>query len=528
MKTVLCALNSAYVHKSLAALKLEKAMKGRLEVAEYNINMPLDTVYDDLLRREAEIYAFSSYIWNVEYEVKLAERLKKALGATVIFGGPEAGAEPEAFLSEHPFCDYVIKGEGERSLSLLLSAIGEARTPSAPGIYYRGGGFGVSEHEENTPMPYDDNDLCGSENRLVYYEASRGCYNGCAYCVSSAEAPVNYDLDKVKREIRYLCEKGVTLIKFVDRSFNACAARSEELFRFLSEETGNTRFHCEIAPDRFSETMLTTIEKAPPGKFQFEAGIQSVSEQTLSAVSRRCDLTVSFRNLRRLSDCPSVELHTDLIAGLPLEDKKSFEESFDKTYALGAKQMDVGFLKVLRGTPMREIADACGIVYESYPPYEVIRTPEITARELSDIRRAAHALSRLHNSGVFRHTVAFLEPRFSSPYRMYETLGGILTPGESLRQTFSSLLDYCPEAKDALIRDFLLTDEKKPPASFGILSDDTFSRRCIAYLSQHGELFPEYAALHPGEAYKKLKFFAFDTGTYVAGRTVRRVYKIEL
>lgn len=528
MKTVLCAVASSFVHKNLAVQKLGKFLGDAVTIREFTVNQPLNTVYAALLSEKADVYAFSCYIWNVEFEKKLAEMLKAALSATIVFGGPEAGAEPEEFLRKTPFCDFVIRGEGEAALSHLLSCLSEGETPSMAGIYGKHGGFGLSPRVQRLPRPYDEEDLADAPHRLIYYEASRGCYNGCAYCVSSLEAEACYDEETVKEDIRFFVRHGVPLVKFVDRSFNACRERAERLFSFLASETGDTRFHLEVAPDLFTESMLQTIENAPSGKFQFEAGLQSLNEETLKAIGRRHDNEKALACLRRLSVMPACELHVDLIAALPLEDKESFERSFNGVYALGACQMDVGVLKVLPGTPMRRLSARYGLVYESFAPYEVIKTDKLSAFELQDIRSAAHALERLYNSGLFSHTLSRLSTTFESAYRMYETLGAFLPPAISLSEVFSRLLSHFPAAKDALVRDFLLSGEKKPPENFNMCLLPHFPERCMAFIARYiGRYFPELSALHPGQAYKQLKFFAFDTGIYMAKRSGSVVYNIE-
>ncbi len=526
MKVILCAINSSYVHKNLAILKMEKYFDFPVVLKEYTINQTLNSIYSDLILEKADVYCFSSYIWNIELLIKLSEMIKKALGAIVVFGGPEAGGDPIEY-SKNAYIDYVIKGEGERSLSLLLNNINDKKEGEIEGVYKDGVGQGVAEREVNVPMPYEEKDLKNSENRIIYYEASRGCFNKCSYCVSSNEDCLLYDIEKVKKEIKFLCDNGIKDLKFVDRSFNGYKGRSEELFRFLSEETGETSFHCEIAPDLLSEKMLEIIKNAPSGKFRFEAGIQSTNENTLRAVKRKCDNKKAFENIKKLISFKNCSVHTDIIAGLPLEDKESFKKSFDEVYSLLADQMELGFLKVLKGTDIKKDAEKYGIVYQSFAPYEVIKTECLSVLDLIDIKKAKLALTRLYNSKKFTYTVKKLENEASSFYDMYEEIGECLNEAMSLNKVFSVLLKKYPHLHKELIMDFMLTGEKSTPEGISEKEIPHFSEKCISYLSENCEkYFPELKGMHPAKCFKHLKFRSFEEGVFVSGRDIKRVYHL--
>lgn len=527
MKTVLCAVNSAYIHKNLAVMKLFAYLKDRVSVREFNVNTPRDSVYNALLSENADVYCFSTYIWNIEYIKAIAERLKKATNAIIIFGGPEAGGDAEGFIKENLYCDYVIKGEGELALSHLLTALEKGERPALSGIYGKNGGSGIAPSLKDLPASYTESDIEENMGRILYYETSRGCFNKCAYCISGKEDVSLYDEDKVKEELRHMASFNLPLIKLVDRSFNAYGKRSERMLRFLSEETGETSFHLEVAPDLFTEEMLEIIKNAKKGKFQFEAGIQSLNNETLSAIGRISHNEKAFSNLEKIISFGNVNVHTDIIAGLPLENFESFKDGFDKVYALKAKRMDVGFLKVLKGTEMEELAEKYGVVYESVPPYEVIKTSDISAMELSEIKKAHLALDRIYNSGAFVNTVSFMEEKFSSPFMMYLELGGIIKEGMSLSKVFSRILEKFPDAKVSLIKDFMLSGEKSVPEGFDNLMIEKFSEKCISFLSENcGSYFPEYSLLHPGAAFKKLKFYAFAEGIFVSDREGQKVFDI--
>lgn len=527
MKTVLCAVNSAYIHKNLAVMKLSAYLKDRVSVAEFNVNTPRDSVYNELLKENADVYCFSTYIWNIEYIKAIAERLKKATNAIIILGGPEAGGDAEGFVKKNPYCDYVIKGEGEVALENLLKAIENGENADFPGVYHKNGGCGTAPVLKEFIPYYTDENIKENFGKILYYETSRGCFNRCAYCILGKEDVCLYDEEKVKEDIRHMASFGLPLIKLVDRSFNAYGKRSERMLRFLSEETGETSFHLEVAPDLFSEEMLDIIKSAKKGKFQFEAGIQSLNKETLSAIGRISDNEKAFSNLKKIISFGNVNVHTDIIAGLPKENFESFKNTFDRVYSLKAKRMDVGFLKVLKGTTMEELCEKYGVEYESIPPYEVIKTECLSPFEIAEIKKAHHALDRIYNSGAFVNTVSFIEEKFSSPFMMYLELGGIIKEGMSLSKVFSKILEKFPDAKVSLIKDFMLSGEKSVPLGFDNIMIEKFSEKCISFLAEKcGDYFSEYSLLHPGAAFKKLKFYAFAEGIFVSDREGQKVFDI--
>ncbi len=526
MKTVICAVNAAYIHKSLAVSKLASYIKDA-ESFEFTINQPRDFVYGCLLSEKAEVYCFSSYIWNISYIEQIAQRLKKALGATIIFGGPEAGGNAREYSKTHPYVDYVIKGEGEATLSHLLECIENGKEPSMDGIYKKGKGKGVSPAISDIPMPYKDAELKEATERLIYYETSRGCFNKCAYCISAKEKCFLYDEEKVKREISHMATFNVPLIKLIDRSFNANGKRSERMFSFLAGETKDTSFHLEVAPDLFTEEMLEIIKKAPKGKFQFEAGIQSLNEDTLKAIDRICDNKKAFRNLEKLISFGNSHVHLDLLAGLPEENLESFIEGFNKTYKLHPYHLDIGFLKVLKGTKIEKEAGKFKIEYDNFPPYEVIKTNDITAIELSRIKKVHEALDRIYNSKAFINTVAYLETKFETPFSMYETLGNMITPQMSQSSFFTRLMQEFPHGEKHLILDFMVSGEKKPPKGFDVLQIPDFSKKCIGFIGEYvKEYFPHLKDMHPAQALKKLKFYAFLCGVFVSERESNKAFEI--
>ncbi|MDP4133376.1 MAG: DUF4080 domain-containing protein, partial [Bacillota bacterium] len=448
--------------------------------------------------------------------------LKKALpDALILLGGPEAGMEPSAMLERYGFIDYVISGAGEEPLKNLLDSLENNKEPYAEGIWSRNecfGGYAMAPID--SPMPYSLDDITNCKNKILYYEASRGFYNKCAYCLSSVDKCMYYDIEKVKKELLFMSEHGAKLIKLIDRSFNADKKRAKELFAFLSKNTQDTKFHFEIAPDIFDEEMFSVLSSVPKGKFQFEAGIQSLNIKTLEAINRKTDIDKALDNIRKIKSLGNIEIHVDIIAGLPYEDLESFIKTFNGVYDLKADMLSLGFLKLLKGTEIRKRAEEFEIVYNSFPPYEVIRTSCISPFELSLLKGVEEALERLYNSGAFKNTIAKLEKKYPSPFDLYKDLSKAFSPGEPRSSIYSKLLcKYGKELKESLILDFMASGEKKPPQGFEPIISDDFRNRCFEFIEKYtDEIFPEYKELPYKELHKKLTFYAFDCGTYVADK----------
>lgn len=449
MKTILIAVNSKYIHSSPAVYSL-KAYAGRylapesLEIKEYTIHQPEDMVYYDLVSARPDVLAFSCYLWNIEYVRRLLEDLRCALPeALIVLGGPEASyGVPEDILPSRLY-DVVIAGEGERAFTGLLlevyakisrqSSIDavKAQTPSGKFVpqipakwQYRHQARTVSAAPicdlQELPFLYEDASFL--KDRILYYESSRGCPFSCAYCLSAAEKGLReLPAERVIHDLSSLVRQKVRQVKFLDRTFNAHPARTKQILRYLISlpEECTTNFHFEAEADLFDDEMLDLIGQAPRGRIQLEIGIQSTFGPALDACGRNPRTDRILENCRRLLKNNNVRLHVDLIAGLPLETKERFEQSFNEVCLLHAHECQLGFLKLLRGSPMEKLVQPYGYEFSPHPPYEIIRSRSIGPEELYELKKVEDALGKFYNSCHFRKTLELLETWFESPYAMF-------------------------------------------------------------------------------------------------------------
>ena len=455
-KILLAAVNASYVHSNPAVYALRRSAYAfaensssvfpQIDIAEYTINDRYEDILFDLIGKNADAIGMSVYIWNAQICLSLLEDLRRLhpSGEIVLFaGGPEAATHPEAYLDS---CDFVLTGEGETSFARLCAALagtagkmccetgsqtlsGTSLAESLPGAVFRkegkvccsSAGSSVPEMED-LPFLYDGTE--DFSNRIVYYESSRGCPFRCTYCLSSVAAPVRFrSLETVKKELQFFLDRNVSLVKFVDRTFNANASRAREIWTYIRDHDNQTTcFHFEIGADLLHEEDLALLRTLRPGLIQLEIGIQSANPETLAAIRRTADNGKIFRAVRTLAENQNMALHTDLIAGLPYEDYTSFANSFNQVYALRAHQFQLGFLKVLAGTEMKLHEADYGLISSSRPPYTVIATRWLTAAETDRLRGIADMVDIFWNSGLFRHALPYLEKKFDSAFTMYEAL----------------------------------------------------------------------------------------------------------
>ena len=422
---VLCALNSQFVHTNLAVRSIKAYADAHCSrvsctICEHTVNEPAETIGQALLAEEPDIVAFSAYIWNITLVKDLGKRLKaRRPELVIVLAGPEVSYNPETYLCE-PWVDYVQCGEGERAMALLFDSIASGEpTPSGYGICYSRNGIphveppAVEADLSALESPYTSEYLEAVSGRIAYFESSRGCPYTCAFCLSGACRGVRFfPMEYVKRSLLALWRSGAKTVKFIDRTFNADRARADEILLFLTEhaaaEPRGVCFHFEVAADRLAESTLSLLERAPRGLFQIEAGLQSFNRHTLDAVSRRTDSDKLCANVKRLAAAGSMHLHVDLIAGLPHEDLASFRESFDKAFALHATMLQLGFLKLLYGSALREAADEYGYVYSSSPPYEIRATRWLSENDMRLLKQVEDACEKIHNSGRFRRALRYV------------------------------------------------------------------------------------------------------------------------
>ena len=463
MRILLVAINAKYIHSCPAVYSLRGSCRHpeAVEIAEYTINDRYQDILGGILEREADLIGFSTYIWNTQFVQDLIRDIRRVKRESVILfaGGPEASYSPERFLSS---CDFVICGEGERpfrmiteravSLSDSDSLSDDEKTKdcdrdrhsegyrrqsflrwirtNVPGAAFHDGDVlrtnpAIPEtNADIDAIPFLYDDLTLFDNRIIYYESSRGCPFSCTYCLSSIDKRVRFrKMETVLRELQFFIDREVPLVKFIDRTFNCSHERTMTIWTYLRDhDIGKTSFHFEIGADLLNEEELALLESLRPGLVQLEIGIQSTNPKTLTAIRRTMDLQKLCANIERLRSAQNINLHVDLIAGLPYEGLESFEKSFNDVYTLHADQLQLGFLKVLGGTEMHEMAEEYDIRYSGRPPYEVLSTKWLSCKDLDLLRRICDVLEYYYNSGQFTHTLAYLERYWESAFDFYRKL----------------------------------------------------------------------------------------------------------
>jgi len=425
-RTAVCSLSSKFVHSSLAAWYLSAAVKETCGdtvscgVIEGTINESGDAILDRLSQQIPDLLGFSCYIWNITTIMELAPELKRRFPETkLVLGGPEVSYRAAELLKSSPWIDYILSGEGELPFAKLAEALSRGEDPEGiPGLCFRKAN-GIVEAapflpDTEPPCPYSEDYLRALNGRIAYLETSRGCPFSCAFCLSGRCGGVRFfPVARAKREILFLANSGARTVKLVDRTFNANRERAMEIWRFVIEQQGlgipeGVCFHFEIAGDLLDDEAVALLNTAPKGSIQLEIGLQSFNRQTLSAVMRKTDLEKLQRNILALLAPRNIHIHIDLIAGLPYEDLPSFIDSFNRAFALRPDMLQLGFLKLLHGAPMRENPVDYPCRFDRRPPYEVTETPWMSERALQSLHRTEDALERLYNSGRFRKTVDYL------------------------------------------------------------------------------------------------------------------------
>ena len=480
MKFLLAAINAKYIHSnpgvySLRAFARTKIPGADIEIGEYTINHQMDLILQDIYRRKPDFIGFSCYIWNISYIMEIVRDIKKVLPeAEIWLGGPEVSYDAKKVLTREPDVRGIMRGEGELTFTELVRAYlqrektsvpdgytgesfrGQAkektsccaentRMPEAgegenahsdrlklshiPGITYRTESGEIEEHGpqrllslDEIPFYYDD--MAGFENRIVYYESSRGCPFSCSYCLSSIDKTVRFrSLDLVLPELQFFLDHKVPQVKFVDRTFNCKREHTLGIWRYLVEhDNGITNFHFEVSADIFDEEELELIGKMRPGLIQLEIGVQSTNPDTIREIHRHMDLVKLKRAVDRVYDYRNTHQHLDLIAGLPYENYESFMRSFDDVYRMRPDQLQMGFLKVLKGSYMEEQVAAYDLKYRGNPPYEVLSTKWLPYSDVIRLKGVEDMVEVYYNSGQFPATMKLLEKRFQRPSEIFVNL----------------------------------------------------------------------------------------------------------
>ena len=448
MNILLTAINAKYIHSNLAVYSLRAYAAGKCEkykeeigIAEYTINQPLDQILMDLYKRKPEVLCFSCYLWNIEYVEQLVAELGKIMPQTDIWlGGPEVSYHASHMLEQFPQVYGIMRGEGEETFLELAEFYynnsGKSleqcekvqRLKGIVGITFRDGEEIIETADRSVmdlskvPFVYEDLDVF--KNKIIYYESSRGCPFSCSYCLSSIDKCLRFrDLELVKKELQFFIDHEIPQVKFVDRTFNCKHSHSMEIWSYIKEhDKGKTNFHFEVAADLLNEEELNLISTMRPGLIQLEIGVQSTNEQTIKEIHRTMKFSQVTEVVNRVHAAKNIHQHLDLIAGLPFEDYNSFHKSFCDVYALRPEQLQLGFLKVLKGSYMEEKTKDYEFLYQNRPPYEVLSTKWLPYSDVIRLKGLEEMVEVYYNSRQFEHTMELLEQVFGDAFVMFEEM----------------------------------------------------------------------------------------------------------
>lgn len=492
MKILLTAINAKYIHSNLAVYSLQayaEAQGHKIERAEYTINNQLDDILEKIYCQKPDVLIFSCYIWNIEYVRELAAEFHKLRPEVPIWvGGPEVSFETERFLKENPAITGIMMGEGERTLTELCTSFEqESSLEKIDGISYRRGDGTVAVQPLRSLLPMDELPFCYAnlqdfEHRIIYYESSRGCPFSCSYCLSSVDKKLRFrSLPLVYRELQFFIDAKVPQVKFVDRTFNCRHEHAMGIWNYIKEhDNGITNFHFEISADLLREDELELISDMRPGLIQLEIGVQSTNGATIREIHRTMRLEDVYRAVNRVKAGKNIHQHLDLIAGLPYEDYDTFHHSFNDVYRMKPDQLQLGFLKVLKGSLMEKEAEKYGIMHKEKEPYEVLSTNWLSYKEVLRLKMVESMVEVYYNSGQFQNTLEYLVPQFADAFTFYEKLGafyekkGYSEISHSRMRRYEILLEFLREETDLdadvaaqhMLYDLYLREKLKKRPSF--------------------------------------------------------------
>ena len=493
MKILLAACNAKYIHSNLAVYDLQAYASDyadHIVLKEYTINQQKDDIMRDIYLEHPDVVCVSCYIWNLSFVKELMADLIKILpGADFWAGGPEVSYDAEKFLAENSEFKGVMVGEGEETFKELAGYYVEKNPQNLKdmtGICYRDGDQiihnGWRQIMDLSSIPFIYKDLSEFKNRIIYYESSRGCPFSCSYCLSSIDKKLRFrDTETVKKELQFFIDNKVPQVKFVDRTFNCKHDHAMAIWKYINEhDNGVTNFHFEISADLLREEELQEMSTMRPGLIQLEIGVQSTNPDTIKAIHRTMDFEKLKGIVDRIHSFGNIHQHLDLIAGLPYEDYDSFRHSFNDVYALKPQQLQLGFLKVLKGSHMMEMCKEYGIVYKTQEPYEVLSTKWLDYDHVLKLKTVENMVEVYYNSGQFQNTLEYLEKFFPDAFSIYERLGsfymekGYGDVSHTRMRRYEILLEFLEDVpeismdqvKDQMVYDLYLRENLKSRPGF--------------------------------------------------------------
>lgn len=546
MKILLTTLNSKFIHTNLAIRYLKQMVKDikgvDTDIREYTINNELDFILKDIYTNNYDVILFSTYIWNVNDIVKLCHNLKKVNpNVKIALGGPEVTYDSEEAMKKYDFVDYILYGEGELIFRDFVKHLkGEMKVEEVDGIVYRKNDEIITnkpmkllENLDLIPSPYETLDKSEYENRIVYYETSRGCPFNCQYCLSSTIQGLRYfSIDRVKKDLKALIDARVSQIKFIDRTFNANKKFAMEIMKFLMEnDNGYTTYHFEVTAHLLTDDMLEFLKDCNEGLFQFEIGVQSTNERVLEAVGRRDDFSKLSHVVQKIASFRNIHQHLDLIAGLPYENYSSFENSFNDVFNLGIEHLQLGFLKMIKGTGIRNQADEHEFRYKDYPPYEVLYNKYISYNEILKLKDIEEILEKYFNSKNFVLSMRYIIHNYykESPFKFFEEFAtyynsnGYFNASQGKNQLYKILLDFYEEKivtnfdlfKEILKYDYIsLGKTSNLPGYMEKIEAEDFKNRCHLFLQNEENVLKYIPRFENTPAKQIIKYVHFENFKY--------------
>lgn len=529
-KFLFVAVNAKYVHTCLAVRYLKNSIKSPSLIKEYTINDDINRVCAEIFKTGIKNILFSCYIWNIEYILRLCEVLKKAdSSVTIALGGPEVSFSPEEIFEKSTYIDLIICGEGEpvieEACCMMESGIDEPQ---------------IIKNEKTADLnsvvfPYEGEDLTLLDGRILYYETSRGCPFRCAFCLSGAYGKVRYlNLDRVKREIEFFVRNKVKLVKLVDRTFNADAKRALEIINFIKQISADTTFHFEIKAEIMTEELICALASSEKGMFQVEIGVQSTDEVTLRNINRTLDLEKLGHVVSALKQNNNINVHLDLIAGLPGESMESFINSFNDVLSLRPHVLQLGFLKKLKGAPLK----ADGNKFSDFPPYEVISSDKMSYNDLLRLKTVEEVLEKYYNSGSFKESMSIILDTYfkENPFDFFDCLGKFYEDEAkgslSKKAQFELLYKYCIKAfndekiKNAIILDYCKSyrDNLSFMEGTANLKEEAFE--FLQNTNNVNKYFKNHDGHLPTQLFKRLRFARIGEKIYVFDYINKEYYDI--
>ncbi|GAA0105975.1 B12-binding domain-containing radical SAM protein [Paraclostridium sordellii] len=546
MKILLTTLNSKFIHTNLAIRYLNQMVKDiediEVDIREYTINNELDFILKDIYKNDYDVILFSTYIWNVNDIVKLCDNIKKVKpNMKIALGGPEVSYDSEDSMKKYDFVDYILYGEGELVFRDFVKYLkGDIQIEDVDGIVYRNNKdiiknkpMKLLENLDLIPSPYEKLNKEEYENRIVYYETSRGCPFNCQYCLSSTLQGLRYfSIDRVKKDLKALIDARVSQIKFIDRTFNANKKFAMEIMKFLMENDNDyTTYHFEVTAHLLSDDMIEFLKDCKEGLFQFEIGVQTTNEKVLDAVGRRDDFGKLSYVVKKIASYRNIHQHLDLIAGLPYEDYKSFENSFNDVFNLGIEHLQLGFLKMIKGTGIRNRADEHEFRYKDYPPYEVLYNKYISYDQILKLKDIEEILERYFNSKNFVLSMRYIIHNFykQSPFKFFEDFAtyfndnGYFNMSQGKNQLYKILLDFYLDKinvnsdlfKEIIKYDYIsLGKTSNVPAFLEKVDMEDFKNRCHLFLQNEENILKYIPRFENTPAKQIIKYVHFEVFKY--------------